>query len=137
MTLRRAVLTFAGVLLLAASMAHFLGWHQFDAALASIEPATDAALHVGWTWGSVCFATFGVIVLGAALRWRRGHDPRPAAAPVAVALVLFGAGALYCRDFNPHFWGFVALGVLVGVPLLGPPGRQTRGSTSHSASSVT
>lgn len=78
MRVRFAVLTVGGVLLLAASVAHFFGWHQFDAALAGVD------------------------------------------LPIAAGLILFGAGALYCRDFNPHFWGFVGLGVLVGAPLIGP-----------------
>lgn len=116
---RSLLLALAGVLLLAASVAHLQGWRQFDAALEGVEPGPLGGLHVGWVWGSVAFAAFGAIVVAAAVGWRRGRDPRPAAVPVALALLAFGLWAYLTREFNPHFLGFVAMGALVGAPLLG------------------
>lgn len=117
---RSAVLFVGGVLLLLAAVAHGLGFAQFDDGLAAAPADTRAALHVGWLWGSATFAALGVIVLGAVRHWRRhGRDPRAAVAPAAVALVVFGAAAFVARDCNPHFLGFVALGLVLGLPLLG------------------
>jgi hypothetical protein len=120
MGIRIGLMSAAGLLLLAASVAHFLGWGQFAAPLSGVDPEVAAGLKVGWTWGSVAFATFGTVTLAGALAWRRGAAaPVAAAGPVALALVGFGLWALFHRGFNPHFLGFVALGLLVGLPLLG------------------
>jgi hypothetical protein len=125
MRVRSWLLGAAGGLLILAAVAHLFGWAQFDGALAAVEADFVAGLHIGWVWGSTAFAAFGLIVVGAAVGWRRhGRDPRPAAAPVAFALVLFGLWALLYRHFNPHFLGFIAMGVLVGAPLVGPIDRR-------------
>ena len=108
MKIRRWLLGVAGGLLVLASVAHFFGWAQFDGSLDAVDGDVAAALRIGWVWGSAAFATFGALVLWAAAGWHPGgRDPRPAAAPVAAALVLFGLWALFYRHFNPHFLAFV------------------------------
>lgn len=120
MKVRSWVLVVTGGLLLLASVAHLFGWAQFTDALAALDATATAGLRVGWIWGSFAFAAYGLIVVGAAVGWRRhGRDPRWVAGPVALAFVLFGLWALFYRGFNPHFLVFIAIGVLVGAPLLG------------------
>ena len=120
MRIRSALVAAAGVLLLLAAAAHLLGWAQFRAPLAGVDPELTAGLRVAWSWGSVAFATFGLVVLAGARAWRRGGEvPLGAVGPVALALVGFGLWALFYRGFNPHFLTFVALGLLAGAPLVG------------------
>lgn len=114
---RLCVLATGGVLLLLAGIAHAFGFAQFDDGLAHVVADVRAGLHVGWLWGSATFGALGLGVLWAALRWRAGHDPRPAVLPAALALVTFGTAAFVARDLNPHFLGFVGLGLLVGGPV--------------------
>lgn len=128
---RSGVLRVGGVLLIAAGAAHATGFAQFDEGLAAAPPATRAGLHAGWLWGSVAFFAFGISVLVAARLWRHGQDPRPSVLPVAVALVGFGACAFVARDCNPHFLGFVGLGLLIGLPMLGAGAAASRGQDSQ------
>lgn len=116
----RAVLGLVGgLLLLASSLAHaFLGWPQIRDALAAAgtEPQLVGALAVGWHFGSVAMAAFGVIVTAIAVARLRGRAPSilPAAV-VAVTYLAFGTGALIARHGSPHFLAFLVLGLLVGA----------------------
>lgn len=112
-------LTLGGGLLLVAGVAHAFGFAQFDAGLAGVDPATRAGLHAGWLWGSATFLALGAVVLGAARRWSRGVDPRPAVLPAAGALLLFGGVGFVARGLDPHYLGFVALGTLLAGPVVG------------------
>ncbi|MEZ6016893.1 MAG: hypothetical protein R3F49_17370 [Planctomycetota bacterium] len=117
--LRCRLVDTAGALLVVAGIAHAFGFAQFDAGLAEVAPDTRGGLHAGWLWGSVTFVALGAITLGASRRWRRAIDPRPTVLPTAIALLVFGGVGFVARGLDPHFLGFVVLGLLVGVPVVG------------------
>lgn len=112
----------AGVLMILSSVAHaVLGWAAMRQELqaAGAPLGLVGGLSVGWHFGSVAMATFGLILILCGSRLRR-HD-RSALAPVrviAAAYVLFGLAAYFARHFNSHFLIFVALGALAGLPVL-------------------
>jgi hypothetical protein len=118
-----------GVLLVASAAAHaFAGWPPLGGALreTGVDPNIIAALSVGWWFGSVAMATFGVLVLLAA---RRLHGPEPLARRVGLviglAYLLFGIAASVYRFPNPHFLFFVAMGAaLCGVALAAGRARE-------------
>jgi hypothetical protein len=118
-----------GLLLLASSLAHAgLGWPAMRAALeaAGAPPELRGGLAVGWLFGSVAMAAFGVIVVSIALAALRGsRASRLPAAVIGIAYASFGAWAFLARGGNPHFLGFVAIGALVAV--LAFPGRPRAG----------
>ncbi len=108
-----------GIFLLLSSPAHaFIGWPALENLLASanFDAGTIAAIAVGWYFGSVAMATFGIIACDISWRWLRGQSP--ATLPMAVisgAYLAFGLTAYILRDLNPHFLLFVLTGLLVGV----------------------
>lgn len=108
-----------GILLLLSSLAHaFLGLPPLRQALeeAAADPATIGAISVGWLFGSVAMAAFGVIVTTLALGTLRGERPSTMpAAVIAAAYLLFGVSAFIARDLNPHFLLFIVTGLLVGA----------------------
>lgn len=116
---RAALLAIAALLLLASALAHaFLGWPHLheDLVRDGASRGLIGALSVGWHFGSVCMAAFGLIALAAAVdAWRA----RPvAAAPlwiVAFAYAAFGLAAFALRGHNHHFLGFVFIGALLAT----------------------
>jgi hypothetical protein len=123
LTFRRTPVVVGAILLIVAGLAHAFGFAQFEAGLAGVDPETRAGLHAGWLWGSATFIALGVITFGAAHGWSRGLDPRPAVVPTAVALLVFGSVGFVARGMNLHFLGFVALGALLGLPMIGANGE--------------
>jgi hypothetical protein len=117
------LLPLVGSLLLLSSPAHaFLGWPPIRDRLAQGGVAGDliAAIAIGWYFGSVAMAAFGVIVF---LTWleQRGKATvgRFVAGTVAVAYLSFGAAAYLSRSYNPHFLvAFLVPGVLLALPVV-------------------
>lgn len=100
-----------GILLLSA-IAHAMAWPQLAAALAAAGAAELAGpLAIGWYFGSVAMAVFGLVVLTIA---GRRADPAPVRW-IAVGYLVFGLVAFFTRDLNPHFLLFVVTGLLLGL----------------------
>jgi len=77
-------------------------------------------------------ATFGLIVVTSGLKLRRGD--RSGVAPVrlvAACYFLFGLSAFIALDLSPHFAGFMVIGLLAGLPVLG--GGPTRSGPAGSS----
>jgi hypothetical protein len=110
------------MLLLLSSAAHaFLGWPPIRTALEQSSVAEDliGGLAVGWYFGSASMMAFAFIVFIAWLQ-TRGHkvDARGAVAAISVTYIVFGSTAFVARSFNPHFLGFIVIGLIVAIPLL-------------------
>ena len=111
-----------GILLVASAGAHaFAGWPPQRDML--VQAGTDAelvaGLTLGWYFGSVAMLAFGVVVLRDAWLLKRNPAHAPgAAAIIGVGYLAFGMRALFYRGFNPHFLGFVAIGLVIGIPAL-------------------
>lgn len=118
----------AGLLMLLSAAAHgMLGWPAMSQGLAQAGAPPDLAggLAVGWYWGTLAMLAFGLIVLAAALRLRRGDPSLNAPVLViAVSYVFFGLAAFVARDNEPFFFLFVATGLLAGLPVAGPASRR-------------
>ena len=108
-----------GILLFLSSLAHaFLGWPNLYVELTSthVSDKIIGALAIGWYFGSVAMATFGIIVLLAGHKMLKGNPF--SSAPIYIisfAYFLFGFVAFIARDFNPHFLFFIVMGILVGL----------------------
>jgi hypothetical protein len=104
---RRHLMLGSGLLMLLSSLAHsFLGWKQLGAQLRATGPDEDLyrSLAMGWHLGGVAMAAFGVIVLLAWMRARRGDaSGLGAIGVIALAYVGFGAAAFVALSFNPFF----------------------------------
>lgn len=111
---RKALGIAGGTLILLSALAHaFLGWPAMAGALAAAGAGEElaGALAVGWIFGSMAMAVFGLIVLETAVRGRG-----PAAVRfIAVGYLVFGLAAWLERDLNPHFLLFIATGVLLAL----------------------
>ena len=83
-----------GVLLLLSAMAHgFAGWPTVRAELtgAGAGPDVIRGMAVGWLFGSVSMAVFGIIVLWSGRSWWRGQTVSPVpACVIGAAYALFG-----------------------------------------------
>lgn len=112
-----------GVIILAGGVAHgAVAWPELSARLRQmdVDSETISVLFIGWTFGSLAMVTMGTILIIAFAQLRRGFaGARWAVLSVGILYVFFGAGALYLRDMNPHFFFFVGLGVsaICGVVL--------------------
>lgn len=112
-----------GALLLLSSFAHaFLGWPPIRGELEQNGVARElvGAIAVGWYFGSVAMAVFGMLVF---LCWREmSHQEsmgRAAAGLLSVTYLLFGVLAFLLRSFNPHFLiAFALPGLILGVPVV-------------------
>lgn len=117
-----------GILVLLSSLGHSLaGGSEVIGQLrkSNADPELIAGLAVGWHFGGVCLAAFGLIVITAAVAQLRGQPQ--SAAPfviVALALISFGLGAFVYRNYQPFFLGFVVAGFVCGSGAwAGPPNR--------------
>ena len=122
MTLMRTaswLLAVGAVLLLLGSLAHaLLGWPPIRDALERAGVADDliGGLAVGWYFGSVAMAAFGVILV---LCWRQARARtsgwQGTAACLSLAYVTFGISAFFMRSFNLFFLvAFVLPGFIIG-----------------------
>ena len=126
--MRTWMLWIGGILLVACSGAHaFAGWPAQHQLL--LQGGNDAdlihGLAIGWYFGSLAMLAFGVVVLRDARAL--GRDPAHvtgAAAIVGIAYAAFGLWALFYKGFNPHFIGFIVIGLLIAIPAL--LGREPR-----------
>jgi hypothetical protein len=113
----------AGFLMLASAAAHsFPGWRGMEKELVSVQAPADliAGLSVGWRWGGVAMAVFGLLVLMCAMRLRRGDTSMIGAVRlIAVLYLAFGVTAVI-RLSDPFFLLFVAKGLFAGVPVILP-----------------
>ena len=120
-------LVIAGLLLLLSSCAHAgLGWPAMRSELARISAPTDlmASMAIGWYFGSVAMAAFGAIALSAGLGGLASGG-RVFWASLIVGLAYGGFGlATYGIYHEPHFLGFVALGLLAVAGSIRALGRR-------------
>lgn len=119
MTERRAghyVVGLASVLIFLSAFAHALaGWPALRQALgASVDPDVLGAIGVGWHFGSVAMAAFGMLGLTSVWQARRGYvQARWVPITIGVAYVVFGGAAVLVRGAGPHFLTFIVLGGLL------------------------
>lgn len=119
--MRSVVLMVAGMLMVLSSAAHgMLGWPAMRQALLQAGAGADlvGALAAGWHFGTASMAAFGVIVITAAARLRRGDlSGAIFVKAVAACYVIFGAATFVARAYNPHFLLFVVTGVVAWLPV--------------------
>lgn len=130
--MRSVLIRIAGGVFVLAAVAHAAGgWPAMEAALrtASAPEPLIGGLAAGWYFGSAAMAAFGILVFRAGARLAR-EDPSglPTVRVIAATYVLFGIGAFLARGLNPHFLGFVAMGLLAGLPALPRLGGDRRGT---------
>lgn len=132
MKIRTVAGLIGGALLVLSSFAHaFLGWPALEAELkqAGVDLDLTRALGIGWIFGSVAMLTFGLIVLRLGLRSLRGKQTDSGAVLiVGVSYTAFGLGAFFWTHFNPHFIGFVVIGLIVAAAAFWPVRAQPRES---------
>lgn len=118
-TLGHRGLLAGGVAICLAGMAHAVGgWPPLADALRQEGADGDliSALALGWLFGSAAMLTCGAIVLAARADLKRGGTMGAVACRcVGLLYLLFGVAAFAYRFPNPHFLGFVVLGMLVLV----------------------
>jgi hypothetical protein len=123
MRIRAIAALVAGCLLVLSSMAHaFLGWPAVLAELNEINASAEfiSGLRAGWLFGSTSMLAFGLIVLVYAVQLWRGKDAeRKPSAIIAVCYLIFGIGAFFTTNFDPHFIGFIVIGLIVGFASTG------------------
>jgi hypothetical protein len=126
MTTRRVgeyLVGLASGLIFLSSFAHgLLGWPELESALQGrVGPDVLGALGVGWHFGSVSMATFGLLGILSVAQMRKGRaGANWTPALIGAAYTIFGVAAFFYRGFSPHFGFFVVLGLLlVAGALLG------------------
>lgn len=109
-----------GVFITLSSAAHaFLGWPGLAAELEPFNPSDSVrqTVAIGWTFGSAAMLAMGLVTLlafaelpraGAALASR-------VALVIGLAYLAFGIGAFAYSSGNPHFFGFMAIGLLLSL----------------------
>jgi hypothetical protein len=113
----------AGTFMLLSAGAHaILGWEAQRESLGVLGTPADqvARLSAGWHFGSVAMAAFGIAMLICGFRLkRRDYSGIAMVRIVAAAYVIYGVAAYITFDYEPSFLGFVALGALAGLPVMG------------------
>lgn len=117
------LLLVTGILLILSAGAHaFLGWPMLRGELqkSRVDDGLIQGVGIGWLYGSAAMLTFGALVLTA---WWWTRTGRIVAATVSALISLlylgFGTWALLESGFEPHFIGFVVIGLLLGLASLG------------------
>jgi hypothetical protein len=120
-------LVIAGVLLLLSAGAHAgLGWPAMPAELVKVSASPDllASMGIGWYFGSTAMAAFGAIALCAGLGAVTAGG-RVFHASLIVGLAYGGFGLVtYAIYHEPHFLGFVVIGLLAVVGSVRARNRQ-------------
>jgi hypothetical protein len=123
-SVRSVVLLLAGLILSASSALHAFGaWPHLRGDLIRDHASVPLikTLAAGWYFGSLAMLALGLIVLAAGVAAWQGV--RVSTGPlwiVAAACIAFGLGAFLLLSPNPHFFGFVLIGVLVAAGALSP-----------------
>jgi hypothetical protein len=127
--LSSVTLVLSGLLLLLSAGAHAgLGWPAMRQELMKVSAPPDlmGAMNIGWYFGSVAMAAFGAIALSAGLGAVRAGG-RVFWASLIVGLAYGGFGlATYAIYREPHFLGFVVIGLLTIVGSIGALRRRER-----------
>ena len=115
------MLLITGTLLILSALAHaFLGWRAIRGALIASHAPGDLteAIGIGWLYGSAAMAAFGVIVLMVGASARAGDlSTVKIVFPIGITYLIFGTAAFLYSSLNPHFLGFIVLGLLAtGAP---------------------
>jgi hypothetical protein len=80
-----------------------------------VDPGLIEGIGVGWLFGSASMLTFSVLTL---IAWRAAasgdRTVTRAIGPIGVLCIVFGAAALVRSGMEPHFIGFVVIGLLAG-----------------------
>ena len=122
MKTRTVIAWIAGMLLLVSGLAHaFFGWPPLRNALQQVNVDADLieTAKIGWLFGSVAMFAFGLIVLSRAVQLSRGRQgDRAPALVIGICYVAFGLAAFIGTGRNPHFLGFILIGVLVTATAL-------------------
>ncbi|HET8946516.1 MAG TPA: hypothetical protein VFQ07_06005 [Candidatus Polarisedimenticolia bacterium] len=126
----RHLMLAVALLLLLSSVAHtVLGTSVVRGALAAIAAPADLVetVTLGWLLGSAAQLTFGLIVMAAWQRARRGDGGGlPGASIIAAVYVLFGLGAFLASGFQLFFLlMFVVPGGLLGWAVLAARPRRS------------
>lgn len=123
--MRVVVLRIAGAFMIVSAAAHGAGGGpQVRAEMAAAGAPADliAGVTAGWHFGTAAMAAFGIILLVAATRLRRGdRSGMVPALAVAACYLVFGFAAFLLSGFKPFFLMFVATGLLAGAPWIGLP----------------
>jgi hypothetical protein len=110
----------SGLIFLGAFAHAWPGWWALRGALGpGTDPAILGAVGIGWHFGSVSMATFGLLGLLSAAQMRKGQaGARWTPALIGTAYVLFGIGALLSIGPSLHFVVFIVLGCLLAAGAL-------------------
>jgi hypothetical protein len=116
-TLLSIVLVAMGVLIGLGGLAHsFMGRLAVDAELSKFPIAfdVDSMLYVVWYFVGGCMVLFGVIILWAWFRWRKG-DPTLLQVTVLIGVLYFatGLGGFFYRHSDPFMLVFLIQGLLL------------------------
>jgi hypothetical protein len=118
-----------GLLLTLSAIAHSTGWAaQFAEAVGAVALAPELVdgLQIGWYFGSFCMAGFGLIATAQAWRGLRGRPvDRVTTGVIGATLIVFGIWAMFFGGYNPFFFLFIVLGVLIGATSV-PPRSNSR-----------
>ena len=122
--MRAILVMIAGGFMILSAFAHgFGGWSVMRRELAGVgaKPELVGNLGAGWLFGSAAMATFGTIVVTAALRLRRGDRSGVVALrTIAACYVIYGSAAFIALGNEPFFLIlFVTPGLLAGLPTFG------------------
>ncbi|HEX4935799.1 MAG TPA: hypothetical protein VFV33_21615 [Gemmatimonadaceae bacterium] len=129
-TLRLVAGLLAALVITASSLAHsLLGWPAMRERLGQTTAPADlvTGLGIGWVWGGVCMAAFGLLLL-----WMISQAWRGAAIALApfriigATYVLFGLGAWRVSGGDPFYAVFVVPGVLLLYTGLGSNAPRVR-----------
>ena len=118
---KRLLVLLVGLVFVLSSGAHgLLGWKMVHQALLDARTPVDVidTVRLGWHFGSVAMAAFGVIVLLAWNAMRGGGRPLLPATVVSATYILFGVAATVASGFSLHFvFLFVLPGIILFVGL--------------------
>jgi len=127
---RATSLLLASALLIASAGVHALmGWRDLrtDLAALHVNPRLAGVLGAGWQFGSVSLLAFGLIALTAgSARWRGDPVASVTLWVPAAALAGFGTGALLLVGYEPFYFGYILLGILLALGAKSPAAARSR-----------
>ena len=109
--------------MLLSALFHSLGgWPAMKAELAKVQAPADVvgALGAGWFFGSAAMAAFGIVVIVAAVRMRRGDGSGAfALRTIGACYFVFGLIVFVAQGYEWFFLNFSVAGLLAGAPVIG------------------